>query len=80
MDELRLVQELIAQGDFILTQHAKKRMAERNIARQDIQSCAQTGFVGLSANKYVLVGKDCDGEILKVICVFENNVLIITVF
>lgn len=80
MSELRLIQELVAQKMYLLTSHARNRMIERNITHADIQNCARTGVVGLSNDKYVLVGKDCDGEVLKVICVFERHVLIITVY
>lgn len=80
MSDLRRIQERMAQGEYLLTRHARQRMFERNITHADIQNCARTGIVGLSTEKYILVGKDCDGEVLKVVCVFEKEILIITVF
>ncbi|MFN3453832.1 MAG: DUF4258 domain-containing protein [Pseudobdellovibrio sp.] len=75
------IRQLIFQGDYRLTVHARKRMAERNISHRDIQKCAELGMISeRSDGCYILIGKDIDDQTLKVICAYENDVLIITVF
>jgi hypothetical protein len=51
-----------------------------NITHSDIKSCASYGIVTEVDGKYRVTGSDCDGEILRIVCVNENGVIVITVF
>lgn len=73
-----IISDLI-NGDYKVTFHAHVRMSERNITRYDISDCAQTGVLTFKDNKYHIVGKDSSGESMKIVCVYEDGVLIITV-
>jgi hypothetical protein len=81
MDQVRRVLEAIGDGDYQITLHARQRMAWRSVAHEDIRSCGVTGTAALQASGKIQVqGYDCDGEELKLICVEEDGVLIVTVF
>lgn len=80
MHNSEVVRDLIASGYYLLTRHARERMADRNVTHLDIRYCARQGIIGLKEDKYIVVGKDIDGELLKIICVYEDDVLIITVY
>ena len=80
MSNSEVVRDLIANGYYLLTKHARERMAQRNITDSDIRHCAQYGVVGLKEDKYIVAGRDIDNELLKIICVYEGNVLIVTVY
>lgn len=79
-DEARILKDL-SSGDFNTTTHADERMAERNVADSDIRSCGRTGTAFLQSDgKYKVTGKDLDGDSLTLICVWNGDTLIITVF
>lgn len=71
----------LARGDYRLTRHAKDRMRERGISDADIRFCGKVGRAILQSDRKIkVVGFDCSGEELVIICVEENGVLLITVF
>ena len=80
MHNSEVVRDLIANGFYLLTKHARERMAERNITHLDIRQCARHSIIDLKDDKYVVVGRDIDAELLKIICVYDDDVLIITVY
>lgn len=80
MHNSEVVRDLIANGFYLLTKHARERMAERKITHLDIRQCARHGIIDLKDDKYVVVGRDIDAELLKIICVYDDDVLIITVY
>ena len=72
---------LMASGNYRITLHARKRMAERNITDADIRNSAITGSVLIMKDgKLKVKGFDLDGEELIVICVIEDGIIIVTVF
>jgi len=79
MSKAELILSDLINGYYKLTFHAHERMSQRNITRYDISDCAQTGVLTFKDNKYHIVGKDSSGESMKIVCVYEDGVLIITV-
>lgn len=68
-------------GTYRLTLHARKRMSERGISSKDIQYLGQNRYVeDQEKGKYKVTGVDIDGLDLTVICVDEDEVLIVTVY
>ncbi len=71
----------LARGDYRLTRHAKDRMRERNISDADIRFCGRVGqALQQKDGKIKVIGFDCAGGELVIICVEENGILLITVF
>lgn len=68
-------------GDFEITFHAKKRMMERGITVEDIQSVGATCFRHkLQSNgAWIIFGEDSDGDVIRVVCAFDGDTVIITV-
>jgi hypothetical protein len=81
---LRSYQQILydlSEGQYRVTLHARKRMAERNVTHSDILSCGKSGKVEVQNNgQFRIHGRDCDGEKLTLICVEDDGVLIITIF
>jgi hypothetical protein len=76
----RIIRDLIS-GNFRLTKHAKERMEERRVSREDIRCCAQTvkKTKDQGDGKYQVVGKDFDGDDLKVVAAWDGETVVITV-
>jgi hypothetical protein len=56
-------------------------MSERHITDQDIKNCGRTGVVLEEVGGKICVrGKDMDGQKLNLICVYDGDLLIVTVF
>ena len=73
--------ERLSVGDYKLTLHAKLRMSERNISDSDIRCCGQTGIATLQEDGKIKVkGQDIDKDSLTIICVKEDEFLIITLY
>ena len=74
-----IIHDLIV-GDFRLTSHAKQRMAERRVRFEDIRRCAETvSKTNDQGNgKYLIIGKDFDGDELKVVAAREGETIVIT--
>jgi len=71
----------LSHGDFEVTSHAKQRMYLRGITHRDIRTCGMYGMIARQIDgKIQVVGPDYAGEELKIICVEEDGVVIITVF
>ena len=73
------IRSLLMAGDFRLTTHARQRMSERNVTRQDIRVAVEQGTIKTVGDKFEVTGLDETLDPLKVVCVFDNGVLIITV-
>jgi hypothetical protein len=80
-DNDRILREL-QPGDFRLTLHAQERMAERQVTTRDIRECARTSkeVTEQDDSKFKVSGFDLDGEALNIICVWDGETLVITVF
>jgi hypothetical protein len=72
----------LAAGHFIVTLHALKWMASRGVSDFDIMECGRTvEEVKIQCDgKSRVRGLDLDGDELTVICVFEGDVMVITVY
>ena len=65
-----------------MTQHAKKRMRERNIRFNDIVSCART-LRKISEQKdgtFRVEGQDLEGDEVTVIAAYDGTTVIVTLF
>lgn len=71
--------EILA-NNFRLTNHARLRMNERNVTRQDIVECVSNGLGFAEDDTFKFIGYDSDGIKLKVICTYIGTALIITVY
>jgi hypothetical protein len=69
-------------GDFHIEDHCYQRMVERRVREVDIQSVGHTcsGWLRQVNGRYKIKGRDCDGDDLTVVCSYEGETLIITVF
>ena len=74
------VRHEIISNNFRLSNHARKRMSERNVTRQDIVDCVESAKASTNDDKFIFDGYDCDGAELKVVCAYVGVVLIITVY
>jgi hypothetical protein len=75
------VLKALSSGDYRTTFHADERMEERCVADKDIRACARSGSLTTQPDcKFKVVGNDLDGEVLTIICVWNGDALIITVF
>jgi hypothetical protein len=72
----------LAAGEFIVTLHGRQRMAQRSVSEFDIMECGRTAVEVKLQNdgKYKIFGFDLDGDELDVVCLFEDHLIIITVF
>ena len=81
MEQLKEILRRLSLGDYQATLHAKLRMSERGISDSDIKCCGDNGNAFLQEDgKIKIIGKDIDGDFLTIICVEEDNILIITVY
>mgnify|MGYP001610868729 CR=1 FL=1 len=69
-------------GSFKITQHGYLRMSERGVIFQDIESVGTTctNWKQQSDGKFKVVGKDTVGDELTVICAYNGETLVITLF
>lgn len=80
-----LVQGVLADlrnGRFYITDHAYLRMMQRGVVRRDIQSVGMTcAEWKLQSNfRFKITGLDTDGDELTIICVYDEQTLIITLY
>lgn len=81
MIDLHELLKKLSMGEYQTTLHARIRMGERSISDADIQCCGHNGLAILQDDGKVKVkGHDIDGEKLTIICVEENDILIITIY
>lgn len=77
------VLEALKPGRFRLSIHAMERMAERSVTQADIRACGHTAIRclrQLTEGRIRVDGRDLDGELLAVICVWDDGLLVITIF
>lgn len=68
-------------GNFLLTAHARVRMNERGAAKADIRECGLTGSVTQQPDgKFKVVGLDTDGDKITIICAYEEETLVVTLW
>jgi hypothetical protein len=72
----------LSNGQFRVTLHARHRMAERMISDSDIMECGRTAYrvSAQMAGKFKVEGMDLDGAELSVVCIWDGETVIITVF
>ena len=84
-DKLR---EALEKGDYRFTNHALARMEERNITSIDVRYVLREGsheakkdaFDSLSGRwKYAIRGRTVDARDIRIIIVFANQMMIVTV-
>jgi hypothetical protein len=77
------IRKSLIAGRFRLSLHASERSYERIVTEDDIRHCGRTAksirFQELRGT-WRVVGRDCDGETLNVICTVDEHLLILTVY
>jgi len=85
LDEKQKIINAMGQALYY-TDHARIKMIERNITREDIRMVILHGIITRtekeknSTIKYKLRGRILDGRLLVVVCVIQNGCLIITTY
>ena len=77
------IQTCLSEGRFRLSIHATERASKRFVSENDIRRCGKTAkSIKFQPFKktWRVVGKDCDDEILNVICTVHEMLLIVTVY
>jgi hypothetical protein len=70
-------------GEFLLSVHAVGRMRQQSVAAADIRACGRTARSCLyraQSATWRIDGEDLDGEMLTVICGFDEAAIVVTVF
>ena len=84
MDETsKWIRECLMEGRFRLSIHASERGRQRIVTEEDIKRCGKPAksIKFQSRHKtWRVIGKDCDGEKLNVICAVHEMLLIVTVY
>ena len=62
--------------------HARERMTQRGIKKQDVYSAFRTAWTCASQpeNRWKVIGNDADGDALEVVIRFEDGVMVVTVY
>ena len=82
-DTAKWIQTCLSEGRFRLSIHAGERRSQRFVSENDIRRCGKTAKsikYQLLKKTWRVVGKDCDDEILNVICALDEMLLIVTVY
>jgi hypothetical protein len=82
-EALRDIKGYASANRFNIHPHALKRARERGATRAHIQAAltnATTCVVGQMPGRWEVVGTDLDGDPLKLAVVFEDGLLVITLF
>jgi hypothetical protein len=76
------IRSSLVSGQYRVTFHARQRMGERMISDTDINHCAFVASeIRIQGNgKFKVVGTDLDGEELIIICAWDGETIIITLF
>ena len=80
--EKKVIEDLKS-GNFEITVHAAIRMNEREVTKEDIKEVGRSSeSVTLQESPnapFKIRGKDLEGEVMDVICDYEEGTLIVTV-
>ena len=70
------------QGRYRVTLHARQRMAARMISDNDVIECGRTSYFLKQQidGKYKVKGLDLDGEELTILCVWDGETILVTLF
>ena len=70
-------------GNFLLSVHASHRMRQRSVTAADIRTCGRSAKCcryNAQNGTWRVEGTDLDGETLTVICAFDGEIIIVTIF
>jgi len=81
MSDLETILLNLRLGDFLVSRHAKERMASRGVNRLDIQNLGDTCYrhIQQSDGKWLLTGEDLDGEVLRAVIAYDGDTVVVTV-
>lgn len=81
-EALRTIRGLARAGRYVISDHAAKRMNQRNVRPVDIRCALQgaTECVALADERWRATGPDFDGDALSCVVAIEGDVVVITVF
>lgn len=79
---LEKIRRLAAIYRVVFTRHARLRMGERTVSREDVRKvlCEAARADPLDGHKRRISGQDLDGDDLTVIAVVDDDVIVVTVF
>jgi hypothetical protein len=82
MSTEKFILSALSSGRFSLTKHARERMSQRSITKVDIMACGQSAksVVDQGDDSYKVKGFDEAGDPLSVVCGYDGQTVIITVF
>ncbi len=82
MNNAERVRIALVQGNYRTTLHARQRMAERMVSDDDLMECGRTAGQPITQpdGKYKVKGIDLDGDDLIVICAWDGETVVITLF
>jgi len=73
-----------AAGRIRVTMHAEQRMAQRGVQFADVLAAIRSAVTCRqskdASNRWIVEGRDRDGDDLAVCCAIEQGVVVITVF
>ncbi len=79
--DAQTIRSSLVSGRYRVTLHARQRMAERMIFDSDISHCAEMASINNQGeDKFKVTGQGLDGEELTIICAWDGETLIITLF
>lgn len=70
-------------GNFLLSLHAARRMKQRSVTDADIRACGRSAErcrYHAQNKTWRVDGTDLDGEKITVICAFNRDIIIVTIF
>lgn len=84
----KAIKKCFASNNYLITRHARIRMVERSVALEDIEAAVENGKISVieessvGSSKVKWIGKDLDGDKIKVIIVYEldSKSIVITIF
>ncbi len=81
MGTIEVVLSDLVAGAFRMPRHAILRSDQRSISRRDIMACARDPIssVRRKDGRYEVVGLDESDEEIKVVAIYNNGTLIVTV-
>lgn len=81
-EALRTIRGLARAGRYVISDHAAKRMNQRNVRPVDIRCALQgaTECIVLPDERWKTTGPDFDGDGLTCVVAIEDKVVVITVF
>jgi hypothetical protein len=82
VSEIDVILSNLKAGLFVIGAHAYRRMTQRGVTRDDIREVAfeLIEWDRQDNGRYSIIGRDKDGDDLEVICVYDGQTVVVTVY